>query len=308
MQGQRAGRGLGRPRAGQPPGSAGRQRALCAGQTAASGPACGAGAPAFVALAQLHFVTLTQALCPEEAGEALYSESPDPPAPSWMPSSCITLPVTLSQQLPWPPLPIPAGWFSSLSSSLIGNGTLDSEHQEPLLQGGAVVQTWIRAGTLQGHPQGPRRAGAIWGCLYSLGLLSSGRERSSLFLFSAERKTWKYQVTASLVTVRGLVLLSPAGPRLPQLPEAQRRTVGAAAGNKGGIGPLGPARPAARTGGTFQSPALLSLPGRSCPPAEPLLSFCPASPASVPEPGPADPTVSCVGCRLCATFVPPEGL
>ena len=221
-----------------------------------------------------------------------------------MPSSCITVPVTLSQQLPWPPLSIPAGWFSSLSSSLTGNGTLDSEHQEPPLQGGTVVQMWIGAGTLQGHPQDPRRAGAIWGCLYGLGLLSSGRERSSLFLFSAERKTRKYQVTASLVTVKGLVLL---GPRLPQLPEAERPRWGRRLGTKEGLGLWVLLAPAARTGGTFQSPALLSLPGEVLPARRASPVLAPSVPSLSPRAWPGGSHHVLCGLSPVRHLRPPRG-
>lgn len=158
---------------------------------------------------------------------------------------------------------------------------LDSEHQEPPLQGGTVVQTWIRAGTLQGHPQGPRRAGAVWGCWYSLGLLSSGRERSSLFPFQCRKEDLEISSYCQSSHSKRLGSAEPSRARAcPSRPRLKGARWGRRLGTRKGLGLWVPLTPAARTGGTFQSPALLSPPGEVLP----ARRASPVLPPSVPSP------------------------
>lgn len=114
-------------------------------------------------------------------------------------------------------------------------------------------------------------------------ILSSGRERSSLFPFQRRKEDSEISSYCPSSHSKRLGSAEPSrASRLPQPPEAERCAVGAAAGNKGGIGPLGPTRPAARTSGTFQSPALLSLPGEVLP----ARRASPVLPPRAPSPWP----------------------
>lgn len=209
----------------------------------------------------------------------------------------------------------PDGSLKSQLESDKKEGTLDSEHQEPPLQGGTVVQTRIRAGTLQGRLGGPRPCR----CRLEPGtalasfrlILSSGRERSSLFPFQCRKEDSEISSYCPSSHSKRLGSAEPSrAPRLPQPPEAERCAVGAAARNKGGIGPPGPASPAARTGGTFQSPALLSLPREVLPARRASRVLPPSAPSpeslSLARRIPPSP-VWVISCLLPSSS-PPEGL
>ena len=175
------------------------------------------------------------------------------------------------------------------------------------------MQTLIRAGTLQGRPGGPRPCR----CRLEPGtalasfrlILSSGRERSSLFPFQCRKEDSEISSYCPSSHSKRLGSAEPSwAPRLPQPPEDERCVVGAAAKNKGGIGPPGPLDPLPGPVELSRAqPCCLSL-GRSCPPAELPLSFRPAPPALSPRAWPrGSHRVLCGSSPVCSLLRPPGG-